>query len=272
MSDCFVGVGLRTVHYPHISSKPKIRIKWFEAVSENYMDTKGRPFEVLTSLRRDFPVALHGVSMSIGSASGVSQSYLAKLKELINHIDPFIVSDHLCWAHFGNVSYNDLLPLPLTDETLSLVVNHIDFVQSYLGRHLLFENVSSYLTFKHSTYTEWDFLKEVVRRSGCKLLLDINNIYVNASNHRFDGCEFIDAIPNDYIGQVHMAGFTDMGTYYFDTHSKEVSDPVWNMYHRLIQRHPTVPVLLEWDEDIPSFEKLENEALKAATIWSSYHG
>ena len=271
MSSCFVGVGLRRVHYPHLTQKQKIRINWFEAVSENYMDTRGRPFDVLECIRKDFPVALHGVSMSIGSVSGISKNYLDKLKELIKRIDPFIVSDHLCWTNFGSVSHNDLLPLPLTNETLDIVVSHIDYVQTYLGRQLLIENISSYLSFKHSTYTEWDFLIEVAKRSGCKLLLDINNVYVNAHNHRFNGALYIESIPIEYIGQIHMAGFTDMKKYYFDTHSKEISDDVWNLYHRLIKRHPTVPVLLEWDENIPPFEKLEDEALKAAQIWSDYH-
>ena len=272
MSSCFVGVGLRRDHYPHLTQKPKIRIEWFEAVSENYMDTKGRPLDVLELIRQDFPVALHGVSMSIGSHHGVDKNYLAKLERLINRINPFIVSDHLCFTNFGSVSHNDLLPLPFTDETLDLVVSHIDYVESYLGRELLIENISSYVSFKHSTYTEWDFLKEVARRSGCKLLLDINNVYVNAYNHHFNGADFIDALPIEYLGQVHMAGFTDMGKYYFDTHSKEVSQDVWNLYHRLIKRHPTVPVLIEWDDNIPPFETLEDEALKAASIWSSYHG
>lgn len=267
-----VGVGLRPVHYPHLLARPKTPVQWFEAVSENYMDSEGRPLEMLKAIRRDYPLALHGVSLSIGSAEGPRPGYLERLKRLIERVDPFIVSDHLCWtgAHASNT--HDLLPLPYTPETLRLIVERVGRVQDFLGRSIALENVSSYLRFEQSTQSEWDFLVSAARRSGCRILLDLNNVYVNAKNHGFDPCDYVKAVPPELVAQIHLAGFTDMGDYLFDTHSKPVSSDVWELYALAARRMPQAPVLIEWDEDIPPFSELEKQAMMAREVWRKNRG
>ena len=267
-----IGVGLRPTHFPHLESRPQTKVTWFEAISENYMDTKGRPLDMLELIREDYPVALHGVSLSIASAEGLRQNYLDKLRALVERIDPFIVSDHLCWTGLQQENLHDLLPVPFTDEALTLIVDHVDHVQTFLRRPILLENVSTYLRFPGGDYTEWEFLRAVAERSGCRILFDLNNLYVNAMNHQFDPYVFLEGIPTHLIGQIHLAGYTDMGTHLFDTHSKPVYPEVWDLFSSLISRAPEVPVLLEWDEDIPEFPQLEEEALKAAHIWTYHHG
>jgi len=267
MTDCRIGVGLRTVHFPHLLGKPKTALRWFEAISENYMDSQGRPLTVLESMRRDYPIALHGVSMSIGSVEGFRPGYLQRLKALADRIEPFVMSDHLCWTGTAQGNLHDLLPLPYTQEALDLVVGRIQQAQDFLKRPFLIENVSTYLTFPQSTYTEWDFLVEAARRSGCRILLDVNNVYVNAVNHGFDARTFLDKVPTELIGQVHLAGFTDMGTHLFDTHSRPVADPVWELFGHVAGRLGQTPVMIEWDEDVPEFPVLEAQAMKAAQIW-----
>ena len=267
-----IGVGLRPTHYPFLEPRPQTKVTWFEAVSENYMDTKGRPLDMLELIRKDYPVALHGVSLSIASAEGLRPSYLQNLRTLIDRIDPFIVSDHLCWTGLNQQNLHDLLPIPFTDEALTLIVEHVDQVQTFLQRPILLENVSTYLQIPGCDYTEWDFLRAVADRSGCQILLDLNNLYVNASNHHFDPYVFLEKIPTHIIGQVHLAGYTDMGTHLFDTHSKPVYPAVWDLFSTLIARAPDLPVLIEWDDDIPEFPQLEEEALKAAHIWTYHHG
>ncbi len=267
-----VGVGLRTPHYPYLETRPKSSVSWFEAVSENYMDSEGRPLKMLQLIREDYPVALHGVSLSIASTEGLRPEYLQQLKQLKNRIDPFIISDHLCWTGLREANLHDLLPIPYTEESLQIIMNHVDQVQSALGCHILLENVSTYLQPPDSTYTEWEFLTTLAKQSGCKLLFDVNNLYVNAKNHHFDPVVFLDAIPTELIGQIHLAGYTDMGTYLFDTHSKPVYPEVWTLFSRLIARAPDVPFLIEWDDDIPEFPRLEEEAQKASQIWQDHHG
>ncbi len=272
MSRCDVGVGLRPVHYPHLLTRPKTPVRWFEAVSENYMDSEGRPLEMLKAVRRDYPVALHGVSLSIGSMEGPRPGYLERLKRLISRVEPFVVSDHLCWTGTHASNTHDLLPLPYTQETLDLVVGSVLRVQDFLGRPIALENVSSYLRFEQSTYSEWDFLTAVARGAGCNILLDLNNVYVNAKNHGFAAADFVESIPPELVAQIHLAGFTDMGTHLFDTHSKPVSRDVWDLYALAVRRMPEVPVLIEWDEDIPEFAELEEQALKAEAVWKENHG
>lgn len=235
------------------------------------MDTQGRPLAMLEHIREDYPVALHGVSMSIASAEGLRPHYLKPLRTLIDRIDPWIVSDHLCWTGLPQTNLHDLLPIPFTDEALKLIVNHVEQVQTFLGRQILLENVSTYLRIPEGEWTEWEFLKAVAEQSGCRLLLDLNNLYVNAHNHGFDPYAFLEAIPTELVGQVHLAGYTDMGTHVFDTHSKPVFPEVWNLFSSFIQRAPHVPILIEWDEDIPEFSRLEQEALQAEEIWRTYH-
>lgn len=261
-----VGVGLRSAHFPHLLGRPRTAVKWFEAITENYMDSRGRPLEVLKKIREDFPVALHGVSLSIGGVEGPRDGYLKGLKGLIDEVDPMLVTDHLCFtgAHASNV--HDLLPLPYTEEAIRTVVDNVSKVQDVLGRRIALENVSSYLTYNDSVMREEEFLVAIAKRSGCKILLDVNNVYVSATNHGFKAEDYVDAIPSDMIAQLHLGGCSDMGKFLFDTHSRAPTDPVWELYRRVIRRLPSVPVLIEWDEAIPIWSELEAEAVKAIGI------
>ncbi|MFT4571859.1 MAG: hypothetical protein ACI8TX_002745 [Hyphomicrobiaceae bacterium] len=283
MIDSLVGVGLRSVHYPYLVERPRTGVGWFEAISENYMDTAGRPLKILEGVRRDYPIALHGVSLSIGqrpdptSAAEIEtfttlrMRYLDRLASLIDRIDPFIVSDHLCWTGVPGGNIHDLLPVPFTPESLTWICEQVDLVQTRLGRTIALENVSSYLTWNQSTLGEAEFLVEVTRRTGCKVLLDVNNIFVTSRNHGLDALSYLDSIPADCVAQIHLAGHTDMGTHLFDTHNDYVCDEVWELFDRVIARLPKVPVLIEWDDDIPEFPILAAEAEKAARIRERHH-
>jgi len=272
MAQAQIGVGLRPTHYSTLSKNPSRQVSWFEAISENFMDTRGRPLQQLLEFRQTYPIALHGVSLSIGGSEPPNRAYLQKLKDLIQRVEPFIVSDHMCWTGNAHGNIHDLLPLPFTREALKYLIDKVGFVQDFLGRQILLENVSSYLVFKESEMTEWEFLVSLARSSGCKILLDVNNVYVSSKNHGFEAKTFLDAVPSELIGQVHLAGFTDRGDFLFDTHSRPVFDGVWSLFSHLVERLPEVPVLIEWDEDIPEFPVLEQEALKAASIWKEHHG
>ena len=269
---CNAGVGLRPTHFPYLQSNPDIEVKWFEAVSENYMASFGRPRLMLQKLRETYPIALHGVSMNLLSADGLNHNYLKKLKMLVDDIDPFIVSDHLSWTGIKPSNIHDLLPFPFTKEALETVVNNIDHAQNVLGRTILIESVSTYMTFEQSEIAEWDFLIEAVKKTDAKLLLDVNNIYVSAINHKYDPIKYLEAIPVDLIKQIHLAGYTDMGDFLFDTHSKPVYPEVWDLFSRLIQKAPNIPFMMEWDEEIPEFQIVEKEVLKAISIWEEFHG
>jgi hypothetical protein len=260
------GVGLRSPHYPVITETWP-QVDWFEAISENYMDTGGRPLQILETVRRHYPVALHGTALSIGSVDPVNPNYLARLKKLIERIEPFVVSDHLCWSGVGRETLHDLLPLPFTEEAIRHVRGRVEYVQEFLGRPILLENVSSYVTYRHSTIPEWEFVSEVARRSGCGILLDLNNIYVNATNHGFDPFDYLKGIPGERVGQFHLAGHTDMGSFLFDTHGSPVIHPVWELYRRALELWGPVSTLIEWDEQIPPFERLLEEAEKAKRIY-----
>jgi uncharacterized protein len=269
---CDIGVGLRAQHYPYLENRPQTTLKWFEAISENYMDSEGRPLHMLELIRNDYPIALHGVSLSIGAIQPVNDKYLKNLKKLIERINPVRVSDHFCFTGNAHANAHDLLPIPYTEEAVRHFVQKIDSVQNFLGRKMYFENVSTYLRYKESEMTEWDFILEVSKRSGCGLLLDVNNVYVSAVNHNFDPRNYLDAIDEKRVGQIHLAGFSDMGTHLFDTHSKPVYPQVWELFHSVIKRMANVSVMIEWDEDIPEFSILQDEAMKAAHIWEIYHG
>jgi uncharacterized protein (UPF0276 family) len=260
------GVGLRSEHYDLIT-RDWPSVDWFEAISENFMDSGGRPLEVLEAVRRRYPVALHGVSLSIGSVDPLDEGYLKRLKALADRIDPTIVSDHLCWTRVDGEQLHDLLPLPLTEEAIRHVARRIDQVQHALGRRILLENVSTYVTYRHSAMPEWEFLAEVAERSGCGILLDLNNVYVNAFNHRFEPSDYLEHLPGELVGQFHLAGHTDCGAYLFDTHSKPVVDAVWQLYQDALARWGPVSTLIEWDEDIPPFERLQQEAETARSIY-----
>ena len=256
------GVGLRSQHYDRVLEAPT-SIDWFEVISENFMIKGGRPLQVLDQVRRDYPVVLHGVSLSIGSSDPLDKRYLEALAKLIHRVEPAWVSDHLCWTGVGGHNAHDLLPLPYTEEALLHTVQRVIAVQDFLGRQIALENVSTYLSFAGSTLSEWEFLAELAERADCGILLDVNNIYVSAANHGFDAATYLAGIPRDRVWQIHLAGHTDHGSHLLDTHSRPVCDPVWSLYRRALQRFGSVASLVEWDEDIPAWEVLEAECERA---------
>ncbi len=259
------GIGLRTPHVARVRAERPV-LGWLEVHSENYFVDGGPAIAALEAIRRDYPISLHGVGLSLGSADALDAGHLARLKRLIARTDPAAVSEHLCWSHVDGRHLNDLLPLPFTDEALALVCERVDAVQSALGRTLLVENVSAYVRFDDDAMSEWDFVAAVARRTGCKLLFDVNNIYVNAVNHGFDAQTYIAAIPADAVAEIHLAGFDASGACLIDTHGARVAPPVWALYRAAIARFGPKPTLIEWDTDIPSLEILLDEAAQAQTI------
>jgi uncharacterized protein (UPF0276 family) len=259
------GVGLRPKHFPQLWDGTA-RVDWFEAISENYMVAGGRPLAALERARALAPIALHGVSLSIGSTDPLDEAYLRALQTVVERFEPAWISDHLCWSGVGGHYAHDLLPLPYTEEALAHVVGRVAVVQERLGRQILLENVSSYLTFTHSTLAEWEFLGAVAARADCGLLLDVNNVYVSAMNHGFDPAAYLDGLPCDRIGQIHLAGHTDLGAYLFDTHDGPVIDPVWNLYRRAVRRFGRVSTLVEWDDHIPELDVVRAEAERARAV------
>jgi len=254
------GIGLRAEHYEELASGRQPPVDWFEAITENYIDSGGRPLAVLERIRRDAPVALHGVALSIGSVDPLDTNYLSRLRALAHRIEPALVTDHLCWTGVDGRSTFDLLPLPYTEESLAHVVARVGKVQDALGRRILLENPSTYTAWRHSTIREPDFLAAVAEQADCGILLDVNNVYVSARNLDFDADAYIDAIPAARVGQIHLAGFTDMGSYLFDTHSAPVDEHVWRLYTRAIARFGRVSTLVEWDADIPPLARVCAEA------------
>ncbi len=256
------GVGLRAEHYEHILTQ-RPAVDWFEALTENYLDTAGQPLRVLESVRRDYAVALHGVALSIGGTDPLDRRYLARLRALIDRIQPALVSDHLCWTGVDGRSLYDLLPLPYSEDVLAHVARRIGAVQDALGRRIALENPSTYVAFRHSTLSEWDFLAALAEQADCGILLDVNNVYVSGNNLGFDPDAYLAALPPARIAYVHLAGFTDCGTYLFDTHSAPVHDDVWALYRRAVARFGARSTLVEWDADIPSFARLQAESERA---------
>ncbi|MBW2716062.1 MAG: DUF692 domain-containing protein [Deltaproteobacteria bacterium] len=256
------GAGLRAEHYDDVLAGAK-GVDWFEAITENYIDTKGRPLAVLESVRRDYPIALHGVALSIGSIDSLDWRYLKSLRDLVDRIEPALISDHLCWSSVDGRALFDLLPLPLTEECLTHVVDRVGRVQEVLGRRILLENPSTYLHWNSSTIPEAEFLAELAERADCGLLLDINNVHVSAVNLGFDSRAYLDAIPAHRVGQVHLAGFSDLGTHLFDTHSRPVSEEVWDLYRYALGRIGPVTSMVEWDDDIPAWARLVEEVDRA---------
>jgi uncharacterized protein (UPF0276 family) len=258
------GIGLRPKHYTQfLEERPKV--DWVEAISENFMGTGGRPLAVLEKARTDRPVVLHGVSLGIGSVDPLDERYLKEWSALIDRIQPVMVSDHLCWGrHKGRYSH-DLLPLPFTEEALSLVVERVGQVQDRLGRQIMLENVSSYTTFPGSTMSEAEFVAEVARRADCGILLDLNNIYVSAKNHGFDMRAYVDAMSVEHVGQFHLAGHLDRGDILIDTHEGHIIDEVWKLYSYAVEKLGRVPTLVEWDTGVPDLETLLNESERART-------
>ena len=259
------GVGLRQKHFTRwLSEKPAV--DWVEVISENFFARGGRPLAVLEKVRADLPVVMHGVSLSIGSTDPLNAGYLADLKQLAARFQPAWISDHLCWGSHGSRYGHDLWPLPYTVEALNHVVDRVRAVQDILRRQILLENVSSYISFKESTMTEWEFLGEVARRADCGILLDINNIFVSAHNHGFDPYEYLKAVPADRVGQFHLAGHSDKGTHLQDTHDAPVPEAVWELFRSAVRRFGRVSTLVEWDDRIPELDELLAESGKAALL------
>src|SRR5579859_661395 len=252
------GLGMRPVHYQDFLTRD-IPVDFIEVISENFLVDGGRPLHVLDQVRRRHPVILHGVSMSIGAADGLDRDYLARLRSLADRIDPLWVSDHLCWTGAGGFNSHDLLPLPYSEEALAVVCANIAQAQDALGRPLLIENPSSYVTFAASEMSEWEFLAEMSRRSGCFLLLDVNNIYVSGSNHGFDPRAYLDAVPFERVRQIHLAGHSQGKTLLIDTHDHPVPDPVWALYDEACRRAGPVATMIERDDDIPPLDELLSE-------------
>jgi uncharacterized protein (UPF0276 family) len=249
------GLGLRPTHYPEFLDQPQ-PVDFVEVISENFMVDGGRPLHVLDRVRERYPVALHGVSMSIGSADGVDVDYLRRLKLLADRVAPLWVSDHLCWTGVEGFNSHDLLPLPYTEEAMAVVCANIARAQDILERPLLLENPSSYLVFPYAPMTEWEFLAEMCRRSGCLLLLDVNNIYVSATNHGFDPMAYLDGVPMDRVRQIHLAGHSQGRDLLIDTHDQPVPDPVWDLYEKTCQRVGPVATMIERDDRIPPLGEL----------------
>ncbi|HKN08638.1 MAG TPA: DUF692 domain-containing protein [Pseudomonadota bacterium] len=262
---CLAGIGLRT---PHIAQVRRDRppIGWLEVHSENYFVDGGPALAALDAVRADYPLSLHGVGMSLGSAEALDTGHLRRLKRLVERIEPAAVSEHLCWGRVDGRHLNDLLPLPFSDEALAVCCDRVDAVQRALRRPLLVENVSAYLRFGGDTMTEWDFVAAVVRRTGCKLLFDVNNVYVNAVNHGFDPLLFVDAIPGDAVAEIHLAGFDASGRCLIDNHGARVAPPVWALYRATVERFGPKPTLLEWDTNLPALEVLLDEANTAQAV------
>ncbi len=262
------GAGLRTKHFSHLLANDVAGVAWFEIISENFFEAGGRPWAVLEKVRREVPIVVHGVSLCIGSVDPISETYIASLRRLIDRVEPSMVSDHLCAGTLGATYAHDLLPLPYTEEALAHTAARVQEVQEKLGRRILLENPSTYVTFRASDITEWDFLAEVARRADCGILLDVNNIYVSSKNHGFSPDDYLAAIPKERVGQIHLAGHTDHGAYLLDSHIGPVPEPVWDLYRKAVARFGRRPTLVEWDENVPEWNTLVAEVERAAAIES----
>jgi len=259
------GLGLRTEHYDDVLSQ-RPAVDWFEILSENYMVAGGKPLHYLDKIREDYPLVMHGVSMSIGSVQPLNRDYLAQLKTLIERVEPVWFSDHLCWTGVDGLNLHDLMPLPYTEEAIQHVVERVQQVQDYLGRQMLLENVSSYVSYNESQISEWEFLSEIARRADCLILLDINNIYVSAYNHNFDPVTYLDAVPPERVYQFHLAGHTQQDNLIIDTHDHPIADPVYDLYARAVARFGRVSTMIERDDNIPPLAELMDELDRVRAI------
>jgi hypothetical protein len=259
------GIGLRFPHH-RIVAESRPDIAWFEVHTENYMGG-GTPLHYLDVIRRDYPISLHGVGLSLGSAEGIDAAHVARVRDVAARIEPGLVSEHLSWSVAGGIYLADLLPLPMTEEALGIVCRHVDQVQNALDRRLLIENPSSYLQFSHSTIPEWEFLTEVAARTGCGILCDVNNVYVSACNHGWDASQYLAGLPVNAVGEIHLAGHTvkevNGRTLRIDDHGSSVSEAVWSLYAEALKLFGPVPTLIEWDTNIPAFDVLLDEATRA---------
>jgi uncharacterized protein (UPF0276 family) len=259
------GLGLRVDHYEAVLAESP-RVDWFEVLTENYLVPGGKPLDYLIRMRERYPLAMHGVSLSIGSTAPLDLEYLRQVKALAARIEPAWISDHLCWTGVAGRNTHDLLPLPYTEEALAHLVGRVRAVQDFLGRRILLENVSSYVAFRDSHLSEWEFLREVAERADCLILLDVNNIYVSAVNHEFDALEYLEAVPAARVQQLHLAGHENHGDYLIDTHDHPVPDPVWDLYAAAVRRFGAVSTMIERDDHIPPLAELVAELDAARSL------
>lgn len=264
------GVGLKPEHYGEILAR-KPGMGFFEIHAENYMGEGGLPHRALGQIRRDYPLSVHGVGLSIGAEGGLDAEHLARLRSVVDRYHPGMVSEHLAWSTHDSMFLNDLLPLPYTRKVLDRVVAHIDQVQTALGRQILLENPSTYIAFAESEMTETDFIRELQKRAGCGLLLDVNNVFVSATNQHYSPQGYIDAFPLEHVGEIHLGGHAtdsdDSGeTLLIDAHDREVADPVWQLYAYVLGRTGRLPTLIEWDNDIPGWDVLAGDAARAEAV------
>jgi uncharacterized protein len=259
------GIGLRTRHFAALLEE-RPPVDWLEAVTENFLSPGGRPVAVLEKVRAEVPVALHGVSLAIGSVDPIPEPYLEDLARLVRRLEPAWVSDHLCWGRHRGRYLHDLLPLPYTEESLAHVAGRVEQVQERLGRAILLENPSAYVAYRDSTMAEWEFLAALSRRTGCGILLDLNNLYVSGRNLGFDPETYLAAVPAERVGYLHLAGHGDRGRYLLDSHDRAVPEAVWDLHRRAVRRLGPVPTLVEWDEAVPPLGELVAESRRAAAV------
>lgn len=268
------GIGLRTPHYSEVLEK-RPGVAWLEVHSENYFGDGGKPLHILEKIRKDYPISLHGVSLSLGSADELNWQHLKKLKDLAARIRPCLISEHLSWSSVEGQYLHDLLPLPYTEEALTHVVQRIQQVQDYLHTQILIENISSYMTYPISAMPEQEFLTQVAQRSGCGILLDVNNVYVNATNLGFDPVTYIAAMPSALVQEIHLAGFTSSTVgdteVLIDTHNQLIAPAVWDLYSQTIKHLGHKPTIIEWDSDLPTLETLYLEAYRAEKIMREHY-
>ncbi len=267
---------MRVEHHPVFLENPPLTVGWLEIIAENFIEWKnglkpGR-ISVLEKLRPDYPIAVHGVSLSIGSTDPLDPTHVKRVKDLLHRIDAAWYSDHLCWTAVDGEHLHDLYPLPYTEEALTLVAEKIQRVQDALGRRMLLENVSSYITYTDSQMTEWDFLREVAERADCAILLDINNVFVSGCNHGFDPKTYLRAIAFERVGQIHLAGHSNLGTHRIDTHDEKVCDDVWALFRWYTENFGSRTTMIEWDDKVPDWATLEAEVLKARVIGETRRG
>ncbi|MDJ0776495.1 MAG: DUF692 domain-containing protein [Gammaproteobacteria bacterium] len=266
------GLGLRSEHYQDVLEHGPTGVDWFEIISENYMVDGGRPLYFLDAIRRDYPMVMHGVSLSLGSTDALDYDYLDRLKTLVERIEPHWFSDHLCWTGVDHKNMHDLLPLPYTEEAIDHVAERVMRVQDFIGRQMLIENLSSYITYCEDAMPEWEFLSAIAHKADCYLLLDVNNIYVSSYNHDYDPLEYLDGIDPARVWQHHLAGHSNEGNLIIDTHDHDVIDPVWALYEQTAQRLGPVSTMIERDGNIPPLDSLLAELDRARAIAEPHYG
>jgi uncharacterized protein (UPF0276 family) len=265
------GLGLRAEHYQAVLDRQPKNVDWFEIISENYMIDGGKPLYFLDAIRRDYPMVMHGVSMSLGSTDELNFDYLRQLKALIARVEPAWVSDHLCWTGVDHKNMHDLLPLPYTEESIRHLAERISRVQDFLGRQILIENLSSYITYSDDAMPEWQFLSAIAERADCYLLLDVNNIYVSSFNHRYDPLDYLHGVPAQRVWQHHLAGHMNDGNLIIDTHDQDIIDPVWALYEESAKRFGPVSTMIERDGNIPELDSILAELDHARRIAAPYY-